>query len=1721
MNASHYQPLAQRGPRSLRRLLLPLFLLLATVAPLETPADTTDRTPAPAAQELQSIYGPKTYAAGSSVTDSFKLPAGVTPPCYLQIDNGRADGKGRVGDATITLNDRTLLSKKQFSGAVSYRTKVELSDTNRLRIEVPAAERDKTDNKGSPAQFSLGINCTPVLPRPTELSPDPLKLGAGTSGTLTARLAPTPVSGGVLNLSSSNERIAGVPASQAYRPGQSRIDIPVSAKSPGEARITASLNGRRADAAVRVKPARPASLASLLPGSLSLAPGAQGQLTATLSAPQAHKTEITLRIGEARDNERDDHDKGRGRDAPLISAPETVSVPPGQTRVSIPVTAGTRSGTTSLTARLDGSSATSQITVAATQPSVVALVPATQLLTLGSNATLTLTLSAAVAKDTLIPLSASPTGIVTHPASVTIPAGQSSTPIALTAVGFGQTSISAALNGGSAASLIQVIPVPARIAALEPATATLASGADGPFTVKLNAIQPDNTDIALSVDQATLLQIPASVTVPAGQTQATFSATGTNSGDVILSAALNGEQKTARIHISPQAAHLLPLTPNPLSLQQGATGSLGVGLDIVQENDTVIAIANSAPTIIDTPASLTVPAGQTQASLPVAALQAGNAQLSATLNGSSQSAAIEIQPPPPGVAGLDPALLKLPKGRPGVLRISLNRAPNTPASVALTSDTPTVATVPPGIVVPAGALGADLPVSSLAEGQSRIGASLNGTTASATVSVGPAEPIGLTLVPDSPNSWSNDSFSLSVTGIYSDGTSLDLTGQATFSSSDPNVATIGPDGSVATLAAGTTTLSAVVAYTDVQGQPARVAQTTQLTVKGAGTLVLSAPAATLAVGKTQTVTVTSPDPAGAGGLTVSLAITGGITAPASIQIPAGGLSATFTVTATAAGPATLKASAPGRYPGSLALTIAPALSLTAIAPPSVIADGQAKLLSLSGSGFVNGAQILAGGQTLPSVYQDAGHLSATLPGSLAAAPGSQLIQVVNPDGQKSNTLNLTLLSAAPQIVGLNPASGPVGSAVTLQGSQFSATPSGNDVRFNGERATVAAASATELKVIVPVKASSGPVSVTTAKGTGVSPIPYTVKSQQDFDLQLDPAAAQLPRGGAAGVRVKLASNGLADYGQAVTLSVTGLPAGIAWQANPPRLTNYTPATVTFSAGPAVAPGDYNVTLTGSGPLDQGSASRSKTVKLTVLPVDATSVSGLVLHADDDSPFVGARIRLNGQETTTDASGNYRIVNPGTAGDQVLLIDGHTNNSATTQYPSAIAMPVMINAGQDNRALTSYIQAVDVTKSTVIVPGQAVSVTNPDLPDYALNIPQGAVLMGWNGQPIDKVSVRTVAADKLPIKPLPPGVNAKTVYLYYFFREGGATPSQPIPVTMMNDMGALPGEKADLWYYDESITPDANSNQWRIMGQGTVSDDGKSIVSDPGVGIPKFCCGATTASPPPPPNPSGPPPNPPPSGPPGSDDGSDPSGTGSGGGPSGNSPPGGGDNAPSSPTSSPPGDPTRVPPADAPPPEQPAKPAPEQQPEPDPCSENPVIYGTGASLVMRGHVLGVNALLPANLGCRYNSLTDRIGPFGRGTYLNTEWQLSLSAAAMVLMSPQGHRWILAKGLDNVYRPNPGLPGVEGAEGTSNGTGTGSTSVIRFRDGSRYEFTVFGRGNQVLTAQIDPWGNRLTVQRNSGTIGAVGIAQSVTDSAGRVTRIEYNGALISRLTDTSGR
>jgi hypothetical protein len=223
----------------------------------------------------------------------------------------------------------------------------------------------------------------------------------------------------------------------------------------------------------------------------------------------------------------------------------------------------------------------------------------------------------------------------------------------------------------------------------------------------------------------------------------------------------------------------------------------------------------------------------------------------------------------------------------------------------------------------------------------------------------------------------------------------------------------------------------------------------------------------------------------------------------------------------------------------------------------------------------------------------------------------------------------------------------------------------------------------------------------------------------------------------------LLSTGLNTYPYAAAVAISGLPSGVSFTLDRPSVFVGGNVVATFAAQAAVPAGAYAVTITATGQAGVGTSSRSQILQLEVLAAGSTTVTGRVLHADDASPFVGARIRLAGVQAFTDATGTYRFVSPPVLGDQVLLVDGNTANTPTEEFPSGIAMPVMIVGGQDNKVLTSYIQKVDPTKFTNVVPGAAATVTNPDIPNFSLNIPQGATLIGWDGQPITKINVRQV------------------------------------------------------------------------------------------------------------------------------------------------------------------------------------------------------------------------------------------------------------------------------------------------------------------------------------------------------------------------------------------
>jgi len=80
----------------------------------------------------------------------------------------------------------------------------------------------------------------------------------------------------------------------------------------------------------------------------------------------------------------------------------------------------------------------------------------------------------------------------------------------------------------------------------------------------------------------------------------------------------------------------------------------------------------------------------------------------------------------------------------------------------------------------------------------------------------------------------------------------------------------------------------------------------------------------------------------------------------------------------------------------------------------------------------------------------------------------------------------------PAITTFSPSSGPAGTTVTITGTNFSATPGENTVYFGAVKATISAATASQLDVSVPIGATHQPITVTVNGLTAYSNSPFRV-----------------------------------------------------------------------------------------------------------------------------------------------------------------------------------------------------------------------------------------------------------------------------------------------------------------------------------------------------------------------------------------------------------------------------------------------------------------------------------------------------------------------------------------------------------------------------------------------------------------------------------------------------
>ena len=112
--------------------------------------------------------------------------------------------------------------------------------------------------------------------------------------------------------------------------------------------------------------------------------------------------------------------------------------------------------------------------------------------------------------------------------------------------------------------------------------------------------------------------------------------------------------------------------------------------------------------------------------------------------------------------------------------------------------------------------------------------------------------------------------------------------------------------------------------------------------------------------------------------------------------------------------------------------------------------------------------------------------------------------------------------AQPTISSFSPASGPVGTTVTISGTNFNSTPANNIVYFGVAKAVVNAATATALNVTVPYAATFQPISVTVNNLTAWSNFPFIITfnaTSTDFTASTFASRFDLPIGGYQGCAI--------------------------------------------------------------------------------------------------------------------------------------------------------------------------------------------------------------------------------------------------------------------------------------------------------------------------------------------------------------------------------------------------------------------------------------------------------------------------------------------------------------------------------------------------------------------------------------------------------------------------
>ncbi len=468
---------------------------------------------------------------------------------------------------------------------------------------------------------------------------------------------------------------------------------------------------------------------------------------------------------------------------------------------------------------------------------------------------------------------------------------------------------------------------------------------------------------------------------------------------------------------------------------------------------------------------------------------------------------------------------------------------------------------------------------SLTQGAATVTASAAGISGSTTLNVMAPALVSVQLNPPNPTILLGATQQFTAIGVYTDGSTQDLTSSVTWSSSATVVATINSIGVAAGLFQGVTT---------IQASYGSISSNTNASVSPSS------------CGGNPNAQTGSPDcgspPGGGGGTTPTISVATSGT-PSAYGNPV-----TFTATVTSGDTGTVTF-----YNGSTLIgTVRPSSGAATLTTSSLPAGSDSITASIAASGsylaatssaitqVVNGISptisLVTHGDN-PSTYETSVTLSATVtnggPGAVTFYNGVTYIGTATPSNgtatlstntlpvgsdsitatiaangeyapATSNAVLQVVTSAPPTISGLSPSSGAVGVSVTVSGTDFGPFQGTSKVTFKGIAASSSSWSNTSIVAVVPTRATSGDV-VVAVSGLASDGVEFTLLTGSPVIASVSPSS------GNAGLAVTILGSNFGSAENQGTVQFNGTGAGVLnWSDS--SITAVVPATTT---GPVV------------------------------------------------------------------------------------------------------------------------------------------------------------------------------------------------------------------------------------------------------------------------------------------------------------------------------------------------------------------------------------------------------------------------------------------------------------------------------------------------------------------------------------------------------------------------